>query len=761
MRASRAFFLSIAALAACGDDGGNHTFPDAPPAPACSDGIDNDGDGKIDFPDDPGCSSSSSDDEDGQVRPQCNDGRDNDGDGKMDFPLDPGCSSALEDDESDDCPDGPGCPQCSNGVDDDANGKTDYPNDPGCSSAGDETEFDENAAACGPNLDVEQLPASGMVTGVLDGTSYSLITSPCGGGGGAAAIAYAIQLTAPKVVVASTDHPGTALDTVIDIRSAMCKEESAHMACGDDVDEDNEKSTVAVSLQPGTYYVIVEGYDATQSGAFTLSVQQLTGEGTACTTNGDCGPGLVCRIPLGQTAMVCSKPVCSDGADDDSDGKTDFPDDPGCTSPSDDTEEDDCPDGPNCPQCSDGIDNDMNGATDYPDDNTCSAASDNSEGCSSTEPVTTLTMPITTGNTDTATHDVVPSCSLSSSTAPDRTYRLVLPTLSELNIYTDSDFDAVTALYGSTCGGVDIECSDPGEIELTNMTAGVYYLVVDGWGSGSGEFTLDISGKIPNGGLCESPLTDSGAFQCGTGYACTGPVGAKTCQPAECSDGIDNNGDGKVDYPNDPGCASPNDASEDTVCPGASCPVCSNGADDDSDMMTDFPADYGCSSAGGTSEVFCPIDPNMGGVISAPITNGTLAGIADNYDQSCQSTTANDIVYSLQLPVPVATLVIDTNNSTISDTVLSLRDAQCGAELACDDDAGDGYLSMITMTDIAAGNYAIVVDSYQPVTGDNNGPFTLNVKGTVAAGTACTSPLFTSGVLVCPTGTSCMSGMCQ
>jgi uncharacterized repeat protein (TIGR01451 family) len=34
-------------------------------------------------------------------KPQCSDGRDNDGDGKVDYPTDPGCSSGLDDDERD------------------------------------------------------------------------------------------------------------------------------------------------------------------------------------------------------------------------------------------------------------------------------------------------------------------------------------------------------------------------------------------------------------------------------------------------------------------------------------------------------------------------------------------------------------------------------------------------------------------------------------------------------------------------------------
>jgi hypothetical protein len=64
----------------------------------CSDGIDNDFDGQVDFPNDPGCESASDDDE---TDPQCLDGIDNDGDGLVDYPADPGCSAATDDDEAD------------------------------------------------------------------------------------------------------------------------------------------------------------------------------------------------------------------------------------------------------------------------------------------------------------------------------------------------------------------------------------------------------------------------------------------------------------------------------------------------------------------------------------------------------------------------------------------------------------------------------------------------------------------------------------
>lgn len=69
---------------------------DAPPP--CSDGIDNDGDGAIDFPNDQGCSSA---DDTNESNPGCIDGIDNDGDGLIDHPADPGCTDPNDSDETD------------------------------------------------------------------------------------------------------------------------------------------------------------------------------------------------------------------------------------------------------------------------------------------------------------------------------------------------------------------------------------------------------------------------------------------------------------------------------------------------------------------------------------------------------------------------------------------------------------------------------------------------------------------------------------
>ncbi|MGQ0698774.1 MAG: OmpA family protein [Panacagrimonas sp.] len=84
-------------------------LPPAPPPPVevvapaaiCADTLDNDGDGLIDFPGDPGCSAA--DDTDETDPPQCSDGKDNDGDGLIDFPGDKGCTGADDNDEVDPC----------------------------------------------------------------------------------------------------------------------------------------------------------------------------------------------------------------------------------------------------------------------------------------------------------------------------------------------------------------------------------------------------------------------------------------------------------------------------------------------------------------------------------------------------------------------------------------------------------------------------------------------------------------------------------
>lgn len=737
---------------------------DNPNLPTCSDGRDNDGDGAIDFPDDSGCKNDN-DDEDDIVPPQCDDGRDNDGDGKRDYPNDPGCFAPNQDREEDDCPDGPQCPQCSNGKDDDENGSIDFPNDSGgCLDASDPDEYTRNPVACGAQVMIDKLPQDGHIKGTIDGNKPSSLTSmTCGGGGSERA--YELRITQPKVVVATSDSVGTTADTVIYLRSADCQNPGSELACNDDISTTNDKSSITKAIMtPGTYYLVVDAHDSASVGDYDIQVTYFAGEGTECAGPTDCGPGLVCRLPKNGTAKVCAKHVCDDNVDEDDDGKNGFPDDPGCTAPTDDDESDSCPGvGPNCPECADGVDNDGDMKADYGTngDTTCTSASSASESCVSTDGVQQITGPATTGTTVGAVNDVKPACAqqtpATAHTAPDKTYRIDVPPMADLTLdASDMSLDGVVALYNSTCGGTAIQCSDtPETINAVNLAAGTYYLVVDGYSTQANiTYTINVSGHIQNGASCESPLVAAGAITCAMGYACKGTMGSRTCQPAACSDGISNNdGDTKIDFPFDPGCSDP--ADDDETDP-TTLPVCSDNVDNDMDNMKDYPADIGCNGAGGTSESFCTGETDL--AVSTAITTKTLTGNsmgkADDWDTaSCSSTVGPDVAYALQLPVPVQSLQVDTIGSQF-DTVLTVRDLTCATQLACDDQSGGSSTSKITMTNVSPGSYAIIIDGWF----GSSGAYTLNVRGTVATGTPCGSPLFSGGanaVLACPANTTC------
>lgn len=83
---------------------------------SCNDGLDNDGDGLSDFPDDPGCTSLDDRFEIAASLP-CDDARDQDGDGLTDFPDDPGCAGPASATES---------PACDDDVDNDLDGSLDW-----------------------------------------------------------------------------------------------------------------------------------------------------------------------------------------------------------------------------------------------------------------------------------------------------------------------------------------------------------------------------------------------------------------------------------------------------------------------------------------------------------------------------------------------------------------------------------------------------------------------------------------------------------
>jgi hypothetical protein len=356
--------------------------------------------------------------------------------------------------------------------------------------------------------------------------------------------------------------------------------------------------------------------------------------------------------------------------------------------------------------------------------------------------------------------DVTLSCG---SNLHDEIYRLIITRpLARLKIDTlGSTMDNAISIRRTNCNGTDLACSDGATagasvVQLLDVTPGEYFILIDDELTGSaGTYNLNMTAELYPNASC-TPGDPN--FICGSGFACVGAPGAETCEVSACNDNIDQDGDGFSGFPNDPGCENASDNDEADNCPaGVGCPLCSNGLDDDNDGLVDFPGDFGCTSAAGNGEAACTVESDPVTLITHPVTTGTTTGATNDFTPSCQSSNNSDVGYILALPVPVATLQLDTNNSPF-DTILLVMDTQCQTQLFCDDDSGDpGTQSKLTLVDLPAGNYGIIVDGFSSA----NGTFTLNITGTVASGTSCTSPLFQTGVLQCPIGTGCTGGLCQ
>lgn len=201
---------------------------------ACDDGLDNDLDGTIDYPDDPGCNSSSDPSERESSR-VCDDGIDNDGDGLIDYPDDSGCYSLIDGSESEfeslcidgldndgdgliDFPEDPGCASgddndergatfaCDDGADNDGDALVDFPNDPGCASATDPSEIDglviADFAMQHPDDDSEQ-KADGSIT--LTSSDLEMLDYDAGGPHLAVGIRFT-DLDLPADALVTTAH---------------------------------------------------------------------------------------------------------------------------------------------------------------------------------------------------------------------------------------------------------------------------------------------------------------------------------------------------------------------------------------------------------------------------------------------------------------------------------------------------------------------------------------------------------------------------
>jgi cysteine-rich repeat protein len=251
-------------------------------------------------------------------------------------------------------------PECNDGLDNDGNGFTDYPNDQGCASASDNDEsgFHPSTGECSDGRDndgdgqidvLEEGPHQGGQTTV---TPSGTVTSTVNNSGDD------IVLIWPKPYAIRFDDDSATRVCQISGYGRLVSKTKHHAGHKQRCywsPEDN--SLLHWSTSSNKWY----------------EIQALSDYGSV---NAHCIETVVCADRL---------PDCSDGADNDNDGQTDYPRDSGCASANDFSEiehDSDCSspsDEEHTPECRDGIDNDNDGATDHPNDFSCSNPDDDDE----------------------------------------------------------------------------------------------------------------------------------------------------------------------------------------------------------------------------------------------------------------------------------------------------------------------------------------------------------------------------------------------
>ncbi|MEE2787762.1 MAG: hypothetical protein VX589_10515, partial [Myxococcota bacterium] len=772
------------------DSAADRNEGDEPTTPACSDELDNDGDGVADFPNDPGCSSSEDTDETDEARaprPQCSNGRDDDGDGLVDiadpgcisemdfreastndemacmtdedcvnygtcmdginrcvpqcsnrkdddddgvidFPFEPGCASAGDDDETD-----PGvAPFCGNGIDDDSDGLVDYPNDPGCAGVGDRDESDpEILPACGDGRDNDRdgatdypddrgcESAADYSEGGACGRLYEAVEVTPGevirgdsrqgpysaegscGGRGAPEVVLVYRVTKPiEAFVVRTDLDDNVHQTTLHIRRT-CLDANTEIGCSREPSQDGVAANQLRIENPllGDHYIFIDGA-AGEGGRFAVVVEE---------------------VALAE---------CLNGIDDDDDGQTDYPYDPGCETATDRTETN--PE--TLPVCFDGMDNDFDGRIDFPLDAGCISAShdDEVERCGTGLRISAYPFgaPFILGRGDdgTASNSFAGTCG--EGLGLEKVYLYRNPHNVRMDISVDfPETTPQTEVYVRGicvspatevgCNAGTEENGRRGTLTIPRASPGDYFIFVDHPNAGiNGAFKLAVTTERLEPSCIDGIDNDEDGFVDADDPGCEAlddederDVLDAPMRP-QCNDGLDNDDDGEIDYPFDPGCAAR--GALDETDPDER-PQCSNEIDDDDDGAIDFPADSGCSSRADNGEengrrpAQCTnrIDDDRDGLIDYPndpgcLAFGDLSEVDDETPPACADGIDNDGDNRIDYPYEPGCVAAGDRDEADPDTLPACSNGvdddgdgvidfprEAGCSFAADDDESD------------------------------------------------------------------------
>ncbi|MFH2007876.1 MAG: hypothetical protein ABI333_14935 [bacterium] len=438
--------------------------------------------------------------------------------------------------------------------------------------------------------------------------------------------------------------------------------------------------------------------------------------------------------------------------------------------------------------CNDGIDNDGDGLIDYPEDPGCLDSLDSEEGnlpfCGISEDGQAV-----------FNHRLPPTAQVVESTAHGLSHETGSCGGLDANeiVYALTVTDSATSILISTMGDPTLlntvvyvrkdHCEDPlsevacsagagpggggQQVILEHPAPGEYFIFVDGAEPGAaGQFLLRVRWIIPEAMEC---LPDDPLRVCVPGLICVpeAPGLAPVCSVPRCNDGLDNDGDGLIDFLEDPGCQDPLDNTEldDCLGPGfgPGCPACADGIDNDGDGLTDWSADPDCSGAGGLlEELECVLD--------LPIRwlpqSGTVTGVLYQFDleqypfvapslsePSCDSNSWSEDVYALWLPSGAARLQATLIGEEMTPQLYVRRDScSAGVEIASDCVFPPETTASVDATSVGPGVVFVFADA-NDITGRWGALYSLYVTATLSASSICDP--FSSAIL-CPAGTACV-----
>ena len=607
----------------------------------------------------------------------CSDNVDNDGDNLIDL-LDDGCSSFADDDET--SPDV--SPACSDAVDNDGDGVIDYPADDFCLAAGQALEAPFCAAF---NGEMGSAPGAEIIVVSETSTLIDIDTSveeasqayQSGTSAESPEIPVAVLITQPSYVM--IEAMTGSYDTFFHMRASDCDDPSAQIAFDDDGGEDRLSRLEFDVLDPGVYYLFVDGFGGSNSGTSTVFIE---------------------ISPINAVSSACG-----DNIDNDEDLLTDLMD-PGCVTLGDNDETD--PDV--IPACAAGTDDDGDGLFGYPDDPDCLSAGDQTDATYCAQlPSIFATLDAGVGRVmanPPVVGEYVTTGTCGAAIGQPEAIIFDVDELSDVYITLDAAGSDTSGSAAVRTLSIRSDCDNEfAETSCVRLVAPNTRVLV-GELLPAGQYTLFVERRLASD---DSEITVD--FEI-------------VSRVTECNDEIDNNDNGLVDL-YDYGCVTGDSPSE-SIDPNAPIPECADQVDNDEDNLIDYPEDPDCTGAGYITEAsLCDIyDPVI--VMGSGLRYRYEPTEIELVTNSCGSTflgTSGEAIFAIYLEATSTVgVVVTDDDGDYSNVYRELRDFcdDTAEVISCFDTIDDDVMAV---TGVEAGwHFLSVHRSYF-----NSDPFTVEI----------------------------------